>query len=1850
MNNHIVLAICCILALLQQQLVHSHTWMFSKGRAWMQASLDKPFRERVLAAGQGTHAQVGPNQTMVVRWASSHNNTFTLTVVAGVDEEWFYHEDYYSMVDDYIDSAPPNSNEAVTKPRYHGASRPSIYINNDKTCAGGYCVENLFKRQLPSSDPAYFDHTLDMGLGTKKWKHYMYEYNPEIVHDEVSGTWEKQPDRRVAYQSKKYPWLVAAYRFHNKVNMHSDWDLVHMDFPSHVFTDEHIAKKGQHFIVHFSSRSRTDNTYTDAIDVNLLQENVHPVEQIYGKFSGTWGWTKTDHCQFTEPREVVSPIRDATETVLQCHADMSSPNLAASSALYGINVVPVINPDVVPTVVVREQENVDPLCLADCAPVPTDLEVKTAGVCRLKTANEAIAVCAAPAKIHNVAWANPPVSGVQYDTNTISGARPGDYIAFQWDDVVHDVWLVPSNASDPCNISAEAVLLIPPSHHATVDPNTEDTVRADRNRYLIPESAAGKELLFVCSVNGHCQTGMQLIVTVGSEPAKPDPKLTEGVCAEGYILCPDQTKQTATKESVETKVNIPTLNAIGAESLQLTGKVTRASTPWDNWTFRKLSGKKCRQRGQNTNTHSKYPEFSGVDWGNRPVWEFPDSSLREVLEACSSSHPDTCTGISWKSGTPGLNFSEIGSPTKIRSYSSASRTSSQLNENAPGWVSGGTNQWMQLDLGEAREIIGIVTQARGNNCCGPMGVTEYHVKYSLDGVNFTDINRVMKSATVDWLANNWTDDMNAKFNAFFPEIVTARFVRIYPKAWYRLSAMRADVLLPRNNDIFKGKHSFRRCLETGDYTRVIDVGPLTEEESRNFSVPSEFKKTVACEGCYQCREVPLHPWYGQGDARKQDYTFYKGHWSAGFNPIISQAGTSSAKLTVSLLHPVRWKDYRLSWEHHNPQFICRINPEASPLEPELITDEAWTTFLPPATIEGTDAVINALSSGFQPPEAVHDFHSLNQNNLDVVYPPGAQVNPNVTGGPYYNQQWLNKTTPHHHFDIPKQTLNGDRGGYWPPKPVLKVSFMPPVTAGEWYWRLYPHGYDSTGAAELIEKTKAEGWYVDHGEAEREHQNRVRDENMTFGWRCKPVMAWYSSYWREHQRFENNTWGRYEIIPPYVYGAARDIGKYFSADSGTSHDRCPDGAVNAWEAHVPNGVYTVTVHYDGGGCTFENVRGNAGTYGKVTFVYSIEVSDGKFTLSSATPEKGCGAVSWLKLDMVSDRVFPNTWLPPPAKEWWQMELDQPATGIGLVQIRLPHEAYRTASHYPYYQDRSFPDCRKWWLYSPAKCYRQFMRAKKIGVHPNLVSYPDFPGFTEAFLNWVFDQHDTNNDNQLVYEEFRSSQQQQALTGTFSMWSRPGPNNVKGTNNYHDDNAAHLWFKLDVFHDGYNDKDANNLKKGDGKVTRSEFLHGILSRPLTSFCDYFEMTANTHGGNLYEGTGSCQKNVGGEIPDGYGYFPDDGDHGFVVSISNLPCTDRDGCPLGSQTTVCEKRLHRTSSSLAQVDCGGATGKYLHISLPGNGNRILPQVTVTVHGTSVLEIVGNSTNETKASLSTNPRRNMLCYGVVPRPVPAANDPDLLAGAKLHPKTIVNDNPEDPIFWSTCYDRVIIKEWLPTTSESQTDASLQFTFDNGTYCLDCESYLQNYFKEYNVTQMTTRQWWLQPNGTCADCNRELFPWKYSSSTTSSSVTTETSKTSISQTKTETSASTPKGFSTSPMWENGTNSNLPSSSYKQTMLHKSTVSSTESDTPIHTKSVSTSSFTGSIESNEAVKGDSTSSVVIAISIIAVLLVVVLLVVAYIRFSRAGSRVRLSEEKETNDSQGFVYNQAYETSNMDMNI
>ena len=62
----------------------------------------------------------------------------------------------------------------------------------------------------------------------------------------------------------------------------------------------------------------------------LLEDVVDPKEPdnphpglIYGTTTGSYSWSKTDHCQFVKPEAITSTVRDATTDVKACHADQT---------------------------------------------------------------------------------------------------------------------------------------------------------------------------------------------------------------------------------------------------------------------------------------------------------------------------------------------------------------------------------------------------------------------------------------------------------------------------------------------------------------------------------------------------------------------------------------------------------------------------------------------------------------------------------------------------------------------------------------------------------------------------------------------------------------------------------------------------------------------------------------------------------------------------------------------------------------------------------------------------------------------------------------------------------------------------------------------------------------------------------------------------------------------------------------------------------------------------------------------------------------------------------------------------------------------------------------------------------------------------------------------------------------------------------------------------------------------------------------------------------------------------------------------------------------------------------------
>jgi hypothetical protein len=143
--------------------------------------------------------------------------------------------------------------------------------------------------------------------------------------------------------------------------------------------------------------------------------------------------------------------------------------------------------------------------------------------------------------------------------------------------------------------------------------------------------------------------------------------------------------------------------------------------------------------------------------------------------------------------------------------------------------------------------------------------------------------------------------------------------------------------------------------------------------------------------------------------------------------------------------------------------------------------------------------------------------------------------------------------------------------------------------------------------------------------------------------------------------------------------------------------------------------------------------------------------------------------------------------------------------------------------------------------------------------------------------------------------------------------------------------------------------------------------------------------------------------------------------------------------------------------EVNCHGRQGKYIRVQLPGQ-KRILSLGKVDVHRAA-------------PDPKTYPSNAVACYGVEARrgqslPVPID-------------EYSTTDDPEDPLFYSTCYVRTELIEWLPTGNKlAAPDDEFQF---HGK-CVDCEAFEQNQdlTEFYSSAVLQVPVWDLDP--TCRD------------------------------------------------------------------------------------------------------------------------------------------------------------------------
>jgi hypothetical protein len=133
---------------------------------------------------------------------------------------------------------------------------------------------------------------------------------------------------------------------------------------------------------------------------------------------------------------------------------------------------------------------------------------------------------------------------------------------------------------------------------------------------------------------------------------------------------------------------------------------------------------------------------------------------------------------------------------------------------------------------------------------GGVGVTSFKIQYkTAAGSGFEEFDTIFRSVDTEYLKTEWASNPNKMVKAFFPKVVAARYIRFVVETFVGQAVMRADVLLHLSNNMFAGKHVFRRCLETDRFTRIVNVPPLTNEEAREFMLPKHFVKSIECSGC-----------------------------------------------------------------------------------------------------------------------------------------------------------------------------------------------------------------------------------------------------------------------------------------------------------------------------------------------------------------------------------------------------------------------------------------------------------------------------------------------------------------------------------------------------------------------------------------------------------------------------------------------------------------------------------------------------------------------------------------------------------------------------------------------------------------------------------------------------------------------------------------------------------------------------------------------------------------------------------------------------------------------------------------
>jgi len=111
-----------------------------------------------------------------------------------------------------------------------------------------------------------------------------------------------------------------------------------------------------------------------------------------------------------------------------------------------------------------------------------------------------------------------------------------------------------------------------------------------------------------------------------------------------------------------------------------------------------------------------------------------------------------------------------------------------------GWHPANTvgyfKQWIQVDLLESRKVTGIVTQGRANGDKYDQYMTSFKIRYGDDESKLWPIVKEDR----EHIIFDGNENRNGKKITFFPEPITARFVRVVVWSWHRVPVLRIELL------------------------------------------------------------------------------------------------------------------------------------------------------------------------------------------------------------------------------------------------------------------------------------------------------------------------------------------------------------------------------------------------------------------------------------------------------------------------------------------------------------------------------------------------------------------------------------------------------------------------------------------------------------------------------------------------------------------------------------------------------------------------------------------------------------------------------------------------------------------------------------------------------------------------------------------------------------------------------------------------------------------------------------------------------------------------------------------------